>query len=101
MLPGTLIDQHFITRNRDGRMRQVLHSHPGLVGLGIDEETAIVVRNGQFTVAGNSRVVVYFSHDGVVSIAHTLAPGARLDLATLKTVAAGAAQPIDVAAFGL
>ncbi len=84
LLPGTLIDQHFLTRHRDGRMRRVLHSQQGLVGLGIDEETAIIVHNGEFTVTGNSKVVVYFSQPGgEVSVACTLGAGSNGNLAAL------------------
>ncbi|MCU0408505.1 MAG: hypothetical protein MUD02_06110, partial [Bacteroidales bacterium] len=40
-------------------MFEVLRSHPELLGIGIDESTAIIVKGDQFEVAGRSYVVVY------------------------------------------
>ena len=43
-LPGTVIDQHFLKRNRQDRLLNVLASHPGFIGLGIDEGTALIAQ---------------------------------------------------------
>ena len=43
-LPGVLVDQHFTQRKRLLRLQGVLEKSPGVVGLGIDESTAVVVR---------------------------------------------------------
>lgn len=58
LLPGILIDQHFLTRQRDNRLISAVFDHPSLLGVGIDESTAIVVRGGAFEVIGKSSVVV-------------------------------------------
>ena len=58
LLPGTLIDQHFLARNRQERLLGALAAHPGLVGLGIDEGAAVVVRGGRLTAFGQSEVVI-------------------------------------------
>src|SRR5262249_13414274 len=42
LLPGVVIDQHFSQRNRLGRLLRVLADNPRYVGLGIDEQTAVV-----------------------------------------------------------
>ena len=42
LLPGTIIDQHFLKRNRQPRLRRALHDHPGLFGLGIDESQPLL-----------------------------------------------------------
>jgi len=39
-LPGAIVDQHFLKRNRLKRLLGVLKEHPDLVGYGIDEGTA-------------------------------------------------------------
>lgn len=57
-LPGTVVDQHFLKRNRQDRLLRVLDSHPNLVGLGIDEGTALVVEGARMSVLGESQVVV-------------------------------------------
>ena len=43
LLPGVIIDQHFQQRNRLGRLLSLIAQNPGLLGLGVDEDTAGVV----------------------------------------------------------
>ena len=59
LIPRAVIDQHFIKRNRIGRLQRVLEQHPELIGFGIDEGTALQygVENGRFQVLGQSSVV--------------------------------------------
>jgi len=56
-LPGAVIDQHFMMRNRLKRLLDLLARHPGLVGFGIDERTALVVRGKRLSVIGDSYVM--------------------------------------------
>lgn len=59
-ITSAIIDQHFVARKRHNRLISVVLEHPGLVGVGIDESTAIIVRNGStFDVAGHGNVIVY------------------------------------------
>lgn len=60
LLPGTIVDQHFVARRRHNRLISLVLEHPDLLGIGIDESTAIVVgpRN-RFEVRGESLVVIY------------------------------------------
>lgn len=57
-LPGTIIDQHFRKRNREDRLKQALQLRPGLVGIGIDESTALIVRGRSIEVMGESDVTL-------------------------------------------
>ena len=57
-LPGTVVDQHALKRNRVNRLLGVLSDHPGLAGIAIDEATALVVRQDRWQVVGKSYVVV-------------------------------------------
>ena len=43
LLPGVVVDQHFLNRNRTQRLLNVLARHRDLIGLGIDEHTAVVI----------------------------------------------------------
>ena len=54
--PGVLVDQHFLTRQRDNRLLSAVLDHPDRVGVGIDESTAVIVRDGGFDVIGKSSV---------------------------------------------
>ncbi len=58
-LTDVIIDQHFVRRKRHNRLISVVLEHPELVGVGIDESTAIIVRSGVFEVIGAGNVVVY------------------------------------------
>jgi cyanophycinase len=56
--PEVLIDQHFLKRQRDNRLISAVMDRPALVGIGIDEGTAVLVKGGSFDVIGKSSVVV-------------------------------------------
>lgn len=58
LLPEALIDQHFHARRRFNRLLGAVLDRPTLVGIGIDEKTAIVYHNGAFEVIGPSNVLV-------------------------------------------
>jgi cyanophycinase len=56
MIPGVIVDQHFLARDRRGRLLEALQQHPQLVGLGIDEGTALVVKGRAMKCLGESTV---------------------------------------------
>jgi len=57
-LPGSIVDQHFTTRNRTDRLRCAVDAHPDRVGFGIDELTALIVRGRELFVVGEANVYV-------------------------------------------
>jgi cyanophycinase len=57
-LENLLIDQHFSQRGRFGRLIGAIAENQELVGIGIDENTAILVTNGQFEVLGEHQVFI-------------------------------------------
>jgi cyanophycinase len=59
-LKTAIVDQHFIRRERHNRLISAVLEHPTLLGVGIDESTALEVQpNGTWRVLGRSAVVVY------------------------------------------
>jgi cyanophycinase len=57
---NAVIDQHFVTRRRHNRLIAVVLQYPSLVGVGIEESTAVVVRpDGKYEVLGEGQVIVY------------------------------------------
>ncbi|KGN38729.1 cyanophycinase [Knoellia subterranea] len=102
LLKGVIVDQHFAQRSRYGRLMSVVASSPSLLGVGIDEDTAIEVTDGtRFTVHGRGGVLVIDCRDVttdapdarrgaplLVSGAriHTLPAGATFDLSTAELV---------------
>lgn len=64
MAPGTgfitnsIIDTHFSQRGRHGRLLTAVAHHPQLLGIGLDENTAIRVQGNEFRVVGDGSVTV-------------------------------------------
>lgn len=86
LLEDVLVDQHFLRRNRMDRFLGVLQEHPHLVGLGIDEGTAVLVqRRGTYlSVLGNSYAVVCLPEKEALPRMEILKAGDRIDLARFK-----------------
>jgi len=60
LIRGAIVDQHFVRRRRSNRLLSVVLEHPDLVGIGIDESTALEVPpSGPWRVLGNSVAVVF------------------------------------------
>jgi cyanophycinase len=57
-LPGVLIDMHFASRGRLNRLLSAVAMYPHELGLGIDEDTAILVHGDKFEVLGAGSVTV-------------------------------------------
>ncbi len=92
-----VIDQHFVTRKRHNRLISLLAEHPDLLGVAIDESTAVLVRPDEtFEVVGAKQVLVFdpagakfrilpnanISFTGLVL--HALTDGQTFDLKTRK-----------------
>jgi cyanophycinase len=58
-ITNVAIDQHVLARNRQFDMFDILKKHPELLGIGIDENTAIIVKGNTFEVIGTSSVLIY------------------------------------------
>jgi len=67
LLPNVIIDQHFAERGRIGRLIGAVSQNPRVLGIGIDEDTAIVVRGHRFEVIGTGAVYLVDAGD----ITHT------------------------------
>ncbi|MBD2101041.1 cyanophycinase [Leptolyngbya sp. FACHB-261] len=66
-LPGVVIDQHFAQRGRLGRLLSAVSQQPVVLGFGIDENTAIIVKGNEVEVVGAGAVTVV----DVADIMHT------------------------------
>ena len=90
-----VIDQHFVTRKRHNRLISLLAEHPDLMGVAIDESTAILVKPDEtFEVVGAKQVIVYDPAGAKFSILpnqnigftnlvmHALTDGDRFDMKT-------------------
>ena len=92
------VDQHLLRRNRQFDMLEVMEAMPDLLGIGIDENTAIVVQGDEFEVIGESYVVIYDSGAQIDTGGdfYFLAPGDRFNMATREARRpANTARPLD------
>lgn len=94
LLPGTVIDQHFLKRGRQDRLLRVLAANPGLVGIGIDEGAALIVQGSHLSVMGDSCVVTCLAASANwPEEVRQLSPGDEADLSRLVRSAWIRAQP--------
>jgi len=64
LAPGLIIDQHFRRRDRLGRLLTALSYHPGLLGVGVDEDTAAAIdAEGSVRVLGTGAITIVDAHD--------------------------------------
>ncbi|PSK43035.1 hypothetical protein B9Z65_6989 [Elsinoe australis] len=97
-LKNAAIDQHVLVRNRQFDMFDILKEYPELLGVAIDEDTALIVNKNDAVVFGSTYVIVYdgkfWSREGSdlknlplpESRFYFLRPGDRYDLALREVV---------------
>ncbi|MEX1310218.1 MAG: cyanophycinase, partial [Candidatus Sulfomarinibacteraceae bacterium] len=79
LFPGVIVDQHFVARQRQNRLISVVLEHPELLGVGVDEATAVWVRpDGTFKVVGEGWVMVFDAAGAEIS--HAEGPDGRREL---------------------
>lgn len=94
-LESAIVDQHFLRRRRHNRLISIVLEQPQLIGVGIDESTALVVdRQGRWSVIGESSAVIYDARSASVTPKgapvlgagglkmHVLPPGSSFDPGT-------------------
>lgn len=119
LLPRLIVDQHFTERGRFGRLAHAVLQHPAALGLGLGQETGLIIRGGQQAeVFGDGVVMVVdgrqLRHDNLGRIGrgepvagqnlrvHLLVAGQCLDLRTRRVRAdTSAAAPDEPAPTGL
>lgn len=80
-LRASAIDQHVNTRRRADDLRPVLQKHRELLGIALDEATALIVRGDECRIVGVGRARFFASPD---EVAVELTDGARYDLASRR-----------------
>lgn len=85
LLRDAAIDQHLTARGRQDDMLAVIAAHPGLLGIGIDEGTALIVRGDRAEIAGRGRVAFYNAADRDTLPYYFLGAGDSFDLASRTT----------------
>lgn len=85
-IPEAIIDSHFIQRGRFGRLAEAMAQFPSLLGIGLAEDTAIVIKNSDSCRVIGSGMVILFD---ATSLTHNrfieLTPETPLSIANLTT----------------
>ncbi len=59
-IPKLIIDTHFVKRGRFGRMAEAVAAFPNLLGMGLGEDTGVVIKNcNEFEVIGSGMVILF------------------------------------------
>ncbi|NOQ71196.1 MAG: cyanophycinase [Crocinitomix sp.] len=99
--PHLIIDSHFIKRGRFGRLTESVAHFPDLIGIGLAEDTGLIIRNNsEFEVIGSGMVIVFdarnLGHNTIDQldegtpmtitnmITHVLSNGDRFEINTRK-----------------
>jgi cyanophycinase len=81
-LKKVAINPHLTQAKRDNELINVVDAHPEILGIGIDEDAAVVVRGNRFEVIGAGRVAIYDNQRRDGSWYYWLKPGDQFDLET-------------------
>jgi cyanophycinase len=85
LLRDVAIDTHFIARGRIVRMAQIIATNPGCIGLGLEEDTAVLVTKGrELEVIGNGIVVLLDGHECTNNTISQVQPGEVFSIRDLR-----------------
>jgi cyanophycinase len=108
LVPGVVIDQHFRQRDRIGRLLALVAGSPGLLGIGIDEDTAAIFTGDTMEVLGRHSVTIVDGTNivsdihrvkayGAITVSgaiiHVLAAGNRFDMVERQLIPAESPIP--------
>ncbi len=62
-IPDMIIDSHFVNRGRFGRLAEAVARFPELIGIGLAEDTGLIIKNNEFKVIGSGMVIVFDPSD--------------------------------------
>lgn len=88
LLPNVIFDQHFLVRQRHNRLFGLILQNPKMLGIGIDEDTSVMIEdNRRLTVVGKTQVMFVSSKKGAQPFSLSfLNSGGRFDLRKLKVM---------------
>ncbi len=64
LLPAAIIDSHFVKRGRFGRLIESVALHPKLIGIGLGEDTGVLITEGNWVeTVGSNLVIILDGHN--------------------------------------
>jgi cyanophycinase len=83
-IKDVIIDSHFVTRGRFGRLAQAVASNPGCIGIGLGEDTGVLVKEGnQMEAIGSGLILIFDGHNIKYSNIADLPEGAPISIENL------------------
>jgi cyanophycinase len=72
---NVIIDSHFVTRGRFGRLAEAVAGNPGCIGIGLGEDTGVLVTEGNKLEAIGSGLIILFDgheikHSNIADVEH-------------------------------
>ena len=97
LIPELIIDTHFIKRGRFGRQSEAVAKFPNLIGIGLGEDTGMIIKNGKdCTVIGSGMAIIF---DGI-ALTHNnekiLDEGVPMTIANLKVHVLSNSDQFDI-----
>lgn len=100
-MKDVIIDSHFVTRGRFGRLAQAVAANPSCIGIGLGEDTGVLITEGRYMEAIGSGLVIIIDghnirHNNIADlkegsplsiehlIVHVMAKGNHYDLKSRK-----------------
>lgn len=90
-LKNAVVDQHVLRRNRQFDLLEVIDKYPTMLGIALDEGTAIIVKEDEFDVLGRSYAIIYSDKPvaGANGRFYFMGSGDRFDMKTRKATRRG------------
>ncbi len=96
-LKDVAIDTHFIARGRMVRITQAIATNPGCIGIGLEEDTGIIVRDGRnLEVIGSGLIVIVDGHLSTETNVHLVNTGAPVSMRNLIVHMLGAGDRYEL-----
>lgn len=85
-IPDLIIDSHFIQRRRFGRLAEAVAKYPTRIGIGLAEDTGLVIKDGhECEVIGSGMMILFDPRDMIYNDEALIEEGEPITMTNLKT----------------
>lgn len=85
LLPSAIVDSHFVKRGRFGRLIEAVALHPKLIGIGLGEDTGVLITEGRLVeTIGSNLVIILDGFDIVHNNAAAAKKGTTLSIENVR-----------------
>ncbi|MDN3723312.1 cyanophycinase [Aequorivita sp. SDUM287046] len=96
-IPNLIIDSHFIRRGRFGRLAEAVARFPEMIGIGLAEDTGLVIKNCNMAeVIGSGMVILFDPRKLKHNNQNVVVEGSPMSLTNLKTHILANGDKLDI-----